>query len=114
MQVETWKDFKLGRGSAVYFCHLPDCDAVTRVSSAEHGWDLVMHPCAALPHSGPAPCPHRLLTALLSGLQPLLLIPGPVQQHGRSIYIADLFILFQDNFNHCSKCIWKERRRIAA
>lgn len=25
-----------------------------------------------------------------------------------SIYITDLFILFQDNFHHCSKCVWKE------
>lgn len=69
----------------------------------------------------PIPCSSSLPPALPCCLRSFL---GAASAHfppvlplscstARSIYITDLFILFQDNFHHCSKCIWKERRRIA-
>lgn len=39
----------------------------------------------------------------------ILIFPALPSSTAWSIYITDLFILFQDNFHHCSKCIWKER-----
>lgn len=61
---------------------------------------------------GPKPCwsSPRPSSALCSRSFLLILIfPALPSSTAWSIYITDLFILFQDNFHHCSKCIWKER-----
>lgn len=54
--------------------------------------------------SSPRPSPLCSRSFLL-----ILVFPTLPSSTAWSIYITDLFILFQDNFHHCSKCIWKER-----
>lgn len=69
---------------------------------------VLLQPC---PQQYPAPCTPFWDAAYTRFPQSIVLpLSGSIAW---SIYIPDLFILFQDNFHHCSKCIWKERQRLA-
>lgn len=73
---------------------------------------ILLCPCVLLrPQQHPAPCTPFWDAAYAHFPQSIVLpLSGSIAW---SIYNTDLFILFQDNFHHCSKCIWKERRRLA-